>query len=195
MLSGVFQRIYGTPGPGLKMGILGELMWTRLGVMGALSIGRMEVKGFGFVPTRKEWLDGLVNYLLFVPAGALLGWATGFAEFHIRPATWWQTTGLTLATFVGMLWVVALREEFFFRGLLQEWAEGWTKSAVGALVGVAVAFGLVHLGFRQFPNWRFALLATVAGLCYGRAYWKGQSVRAAMIAHALVNTTWRMFFS
>jgi hypothetical protein len=86
--------------------------------------------------------------------------------------------------------VVALREEFFFRGVLQEWLDSRT-----GLVVVSVAFGLVHLPYREFPNWRMAILATVAGLFYGRAYLGARSVRAAMVTHALVNTTWKVFFS
>lgn len=190
LLGGVFQAIYGQPAPRLKVGILGELMWTRLAVMGALSIARMEVKGFGLLPARREWAAGFLNYALFLPAGALLGWLLNFAEFHVRPLEWWQTLGLSALTFLGMLWVVALREEFFFRGMLQEWFD----SRLG-LVAVSLTFGLTHLPFREFPNWRFAILAAVAGLCYGRAYLTTRSVRAAMVTHALVNTTWKMFFS
>ena len=52
-----------------------------------------------------------------------------------------------------------------------------------------LAFGLVHLPFRSFPNWRFALVATVAGFFYGRAYSLSGGIRAAMVTHALVNTT------
>jgi membrane protease YdiL (CAAX protease family) len=190
LLAGIFQPVYGQPAPRLKLGILGELMWTRLAVMGVLSIARIEVKGVGFLPARSEWKTGILNFLLFVPVGVLLGWMLKFAEFHPRPMEWWQTLGLTVLTFLGMLWVVALREEFFFRGVLQEW---W-DSRMG-LVAVSVVFGLAHLPFREFPNWRFAMLATVAGIFYGRAYLGARSVRAAMVTHALVNTTWKVFFS
>ena len=58
----------------------------------------------------------------------------------------------------------------------------------------SVIFGLVHLPYRAFPNWKFAILATVAGWFYGRAYLKTGSIRAAMVAHALTNVTWRVFF-
>lgn len=190
LLAGVFPEIYGTPMPGLKVGILGELMWTRLAVLAVLSMARIEVRGFGFLPARRDWVTGCANFALFLPLAAWLGWMLKFAQFHLRPAVWWQTAGSAALTFLGMLWVVALREEFFFRGLLQEWFD----SKVG-LVAVSVAFGLVHLPFRGFPNWRFAILAAVAGLFCGRAYLGGRSVRAAMVAHALVNTAWKIFFS
>ncbi|HVX67819.1 MAG TPA: CPBP family intramembrane glutamic endopeptidase, partial [Bryobacteraceae bacterium] len=99
---------------------------------------------------------------------------------------WWATAAIAAGTFLGMLWVVALREEFFFRGLLQPWL---------GLIATSLLFGSVHLPFRDFPNWRFAVLAAVAGVFYGLAYRSARSVRAAMVTHALVNTAWRVFFS
>lgn len=193
-LTGIFQSLYGQPAPRLKLGILGQMMWTRLAMAAVLSVARFEIKGFGFLPSRREWTAGAVNFLLFLPPGLLLGWLLNFARFNPKPYEWWQTLGLALATFLGMLWVVALREEFFVRGLLQEWISGWTKSDAAAVAIASVLFGLVHLPFRGFPNWQFAIIAGVAGLFYGRAYVQTRSVRAAMVTHALVNTTWRVFF-
>lgn len=195
LLAEVFQPLYGQPAPRLKLGILGEMMWTRLAMAAVLSVARFEIKGFGFLPSRKEWSAGFVNFLLFLPAGAVLGWLLNFARFDPKPYEWWQTLGLAVATFLGILWVVALREEFFFRGLLQEWVSAWTKSDAVALAAVSVLFGLVHLPFREFPNWQFAIVAAVAGAFYGRAYIKTRSVRAAMVTHALTVTTWRVLFS
>jgi membrane protease YdiL (CAAX protease family) len=194
LLAGIFQRLYGQPAPKLKLGILGELMWTRLSIAAVLSIARIDVKGFGFLPARKEWAAGTTGFLLFLPIAALLGSVVDFAHFNPKPLEWYQTIGLAAATFLGMFWVVALREEFFFRGLLLEWISGWTKSNAAALAVTSVLFGLVHLPFPPSPNWRFVLLATVAGLCYGFVYLRTRSVRAAMVTHALVNTVWRVFF-
>ena len=39
-----------------------------------------------------------------------------------------------------------------------------------------------------------AVLAGVMGVFYGLAYRTGGGVRAAMVAHALVVTTWKTFF-
>jgi membrane protease YdiL (CAAX protease family) len=52
----------------------------------------------------------------------------------------------------------------------------------------------VHLWFRTFPNWRLAILAAVAGVFYGAAFNRTKSIRASMVTHALVVTTWRVFF-
>jgi CAAX protease family protein len=185
LMSPLWAAVFTAPAPRLPLAILGQTMWTRLAFMAVLSIARIEVKGFGFVPARREWAIGFANFALFVPPGAALGWALGFAAFHSRPVPWWQAALIAAGTFLGMLWVVALREEFFFRGLLQD--------RLG-LAATSVLFGLVHLPFRGFPNWRFAILAAVAGIFYGRAYQQARSVRAAMVTHALVNTLWRVFF-
>ena len=55
----------------------------------------------------------------------------------------------------------------------------------------SVAFGFCHLWFRGFPNWRFAIVAAVAGWFYGKAYERGQGIRAAMVTHALAVTVWQ----
>ena len=194
LISPLFGKIFGQPWPRLQLAILGQLMWTRLAILAALSLARMEVKGFGLVPTRREWAVGAVHFALFLPAGLLLGYLVHFGAFRIRPIPWWQTAALAPAIFAGMFWVVALREEFFFRGLLQEWLERALRSGARGLVVTSILFGLLHLPFGRFPNWRFALLATLAGIFYGRAYLTLRSVRAAMVTHALVNTAWRLFF-
>jgi uncharacterized protein len=194
ILGNPFAALYGTPVPKLTLWILGQLMWTRVAMFAVLALAGMEVKGFGFIPNRAEWRAGLINFVLFVPVGVALGWATGFAHFRLRPWEWWQALAIAVATFIGMLWVVALREEFFFRGMLQEWLSEWMGSRWAGIAAASVLFGTLHLPFRQFPNWRFALLATAAGVFYGRAYITARSIRAAMVTHALVNTAWRILF-
>ncbi|MEK7409436.1 MAG: CPBP family intramembrane glutamic endopeptidase [Acidobacteriota bacterium] len=185
ILSKVFGRVYAGPAV-----VLGQLMWIRLGVVAALVFRKAEGTGFGFLPSRREWAIGIRHFLYFAPVGVGLSLVTGFARFEPRLNAPWLAVG----TFFGMLWVVALSEEFFFRGLLQRWLGEWLRSERGGLVLASVLFGLAHLPFRSFPNWRFALLATVAGLFYGRAYLKAGGIRAAMVAHALVNTVWRVLF-
>lgn len=195
VLSKVFSHIYLSPAPPLHLEFLGQLMWIRTGALAVLSIRHMQGTGFGFLPAKRDWMIGFRYFLCFVPIGIALGWALGFATFHPRPDPWWMTLALAAATFLGMLWVVGLSEEFFFRGLLQQWLSDWLDSSRTGLLIASLVFGLVHLPFRAFPNWRFAILAAIAGLFYGLAYQKARSIRAAMVTHALVNTTWRLLFS
>ncbi len=191
----VFRLIYPSPAPRVPMEVLGQLMWIRLGITAALVFRHPEGAGFGFLPSRREWQTGIEHFLYFLPIGVVLGLAIGFARFDPRPIAGWGFAATAAGTFLGMLWVVALSEEFFFRGLLQRWLSEWFRSQAAGLLLASALFGLVHLPFRSFPNWRFAVLAAVAGLFYGRAYLKAGGIRAAMVTHALVNTTWRMLFA
>ena len=109
------------------------------------------------------------------------------------PGPGWEK--LLPLTFFGTLWVLALGEELFFRGLLQQWMSQWLGSEWNGLFATAAIFGSVHLFYNQFPNWRFALLAAVAGVFYGMAFRTGKGIRAAMVTHALTVTTWKTFFS
>lgn len=191
MLARVFKRIYPSPLEGLPMEALGQLMWIRIGVLSALVLRRAEGVGFGWWPAKREWKVGALHFAAFLPVGIGLGLATGFVRGVSVEEPAWKLAAVAAATFAGMMWVVALSEEFFFRGLLQRWMSEWLGSARWGWVAASVLFGAAHLPFRGFPNWRFALLATAAGLAYGRAYMRGGGIRAAMVAHALTNTVWR----
>src|SRR5260370_1330952 len=102
---------------------------------------------------------------------------------------------LLFLAFLGLLWVVGISEEFFFRGFLQRLLARGFHSEVLGLIVASIIFGLAHLPFRQFPNWRFAIVAGAAGIFYGLAFLKAKSVRASMVTHALLVTTWRVFFA
>ena len=190
----VFVPLYPSPVPKLALHILGTAMWVRTGILAVLAIRRMEGIGFSFVPRALDWAVGLRFYLYFMPIALVLAWALRFVSFD--PPLWSvRTLLLAVGTFLGMLWVVALSEEFFFRGVLQQVLGRVFGSEAGGLILASVLFGLAHLPFRAFPNWRFAILAGVAGLFYGGAFLKARSIRAAMVTHALVNTSWRVLLS
>jgi uncharacterized protein len=194
-LSKPFEQIYGHPAPHVALGILGQLMWIRLGLMAVLSLRGMDDARFGFVPSREDWRVGAQHYLYFLPVGAALGYWERIARFHPQQMEWWKFAALLIATFAGILWVVALAEEFFFRAFLQQVLARRLHSETGGLLAASVLFGLAHLPFRKFPNWRIAIIGGVLGLFCGLALIKARSVRASMVTHALVVTTWRMFFS
>ena len=190
----IFRELYADPIPRLQLHVLGTLMWYRTGIVAVLLLRRMEGIGFSFIPRRPEWRIGIRNYLLFLPVGLVCAIAIGFVQ--PEPVTFtWRTLALAFGTFLVTLWVLAAAEEFFFRGLLQQLLARKLGREAVAIVIASMIFGAAHLGFREFPNWRFALLATFAGLFYGQAYSQAGSIRAAMVTHALVVTTWRVFLT
>ncbi|MBC7924266.1 MAG: hypothetical protein H7039_01280, partial [Bryobacteraceae bacterium] len=114
-----FDALYPDPARRIPGQVLGILMWYRTGLISVLCIRRMDGIGFGFLPLRREWIIGVRNYFWFAPPALLLALATGFIRtrdvaFDLRFVM------LTLLTFAGVLWVLAVAEEFFFRGLLQQ---------------------------------------------------------------------------
>ena len=194
LLTKLFDRIYIELHPRVPAEKLGQLMWIRTGILSVLTIRGMSGINFGFLPTRKDWSIGIQQFVLFTPVAILLGIAIRFAQPHAAFTVWWKGVALAIGTFAAVLWVLALSEEFFVRGMLQQLLVKRLKSTAGGLILTSLLFGAVHLPFRHFPNWRFALLAALAGIFYGLAYLRAGSVRAAMVTHALVVTTWKVFF-
>jgi uncharacterized protein len=193
-LSKVFDRIYLSPIPKLSISILGHLMLIRTAALAVLVLRGNVQAEYRFLPNRKETLAGLRYFALMLPVIAFAYWALGLARFRAHPNGVGLTILLAIGTFLAILWVVALSEEFFFRGLLQQWLEQWTGNRNTALILAALAFGCAHLGFhRLFPNWRWAIVAAILGVFCGLAWRNSRSVQAAMVTHALIVTVWQVF--
>jgi membrane protease YdiL (CAAX protease family) len=147
--------------------------------------------GYGFWPNQREWIVGLRHYFFFLLVGGPLAMVLRSARLAAMPAPWW----ILIGTYFGSLWVSSLAEEFLFRGVLQQWMEDWTGNARAALLLTSIVFGLAHLWFRGFPNWRWVPVVTVLGWLCGRARNQAGSIRASVVTHALVVSTWRAFFA
>jgi hypothetical protein len=172
-----------------RLSILGHLSLFQISTLVLMLERRVPETGFGFLPTTHEWRTGLLHYLYFLPTGGALAVATG--AVHLGRSA---PVGVVVLTFFGFLWVVGLWEEFLFRGVLQQWFEAWTANPLIALFLTAAVFGSVHLWFRGFPNWRWALVTFILGALCGRARNLTGGIRAGTVLHALVVATWRAFF-
>lgn len=115
--------------------------------------------------------------------------ALGYVKFDPK----W--TSLFFAWAIVNLFFTCLSEEAFFRGfLLREIAASGPNrkvSAVIALLGSSLLFGLVHLG----GGWKYALAAAVAGVGYGIAYQRTQRVEGSMAVHFGLNATHFLLFT
>ncbi len=172
-----------------KLSVLGTLGLFHISALALILERRVPETGFSFLPRRIDWLEGGLHYVYFLVLGAPLALALKAVHFGRIAPVW-----VVLGTFLAFLWVVALWEEFLFRGVLQSWMEHWTWSRSAGLVFTSVLFGLAHLWFRGFPNWRWAIIATVLGLVCGHARNRTGAIRAGVVTHALVVATWRAFF-
>ncbi len=193
-LSHAFRALYPAPFHTLPLEILGRLMLVHTGIIAVLCIRGLEC-GFGFVPQPREWRAGLLYTLAFLPVGAVLGYFLHIAQWHPIVVLSWKLPLLVLGRFLGILWVLALTEEFFVRGFLQQVLSRSLKSDKTGILVTAFVFGALHLSFGTFPNWRFALLAGVAGLFYGAAFARMRGIRTPMVMHALLVTTWQLLFN
>jgi membrane protease YdiL (CAAX protease family) len=64
-----------------------------------------------------------------------------------------------------------------------------------ALVITSILFGLSHFNKRSTHfNWRYVILATIAGIFYGRAWHQDRRVPASAITHATVDAIWSLWF-
>jgi hypothetical protein len=81
----------------------------------------------------------------------------------------------------------ALPEEILFRGLIQNCIAQRFGTSTSTLLISAFIFGCAHLdnGPGPLPNWRYMILATIAGVAYGKVFReKLQHLRFSRIARA-----------
>jgi formate/nitrite transporter FocA (FNT family) len=88
--------------------------------------------------------------------------------------TQWNPLHISFLTFclnyLEIFLFIALLEELFFRGFLQTLIPYSLGSVRGGHLLVSCLFGLFHVMHPPFPNWRYVLLATLAGWFYGSAF-------------------------
>ena len=142
-----------------------------------------------------DWKIGLRELLFLTPPVLILGLALGFIHPH-RSLLAGNLAGVGWAAlrWVGIFFFTAVPEELFFRA----WVQNLLERRVGrrAALGIAsVVFGLSHFNKRSAHfNWRYVLLATIAGIFYGRAWREQRRVPASAITHTCVDWIWSMWF-
>jgi membrane protease YdiL (CAAX protease family) len=65
---------------------------------------------------------------------------------------------------------------------------------MGQLIA-SLIFGLFHILHAPVPNWRYVILASIAGWFYGAAYRSGGTLFSSILVHATVDTVWRAFLT
>jgi membrane protease YdiL (CAAX protease family) len=164
-----------------------------VGGYGFIVLRNLEGVGYRLVWRKADVFDGLVN----LAAVALLVVPVGIALDFLHPHTSETVTAVGfLSQFVGIYVTVAIPEELLFRGILQNLLVRSIRSGPRGLYGLllaSVVFGASHLHHAPAPNWRYALLATLAGFFYGNVYRTRQRLCASGLTHALVDTIWHFW--
>ena len=156
-----------------------------------LFVRQFDGVGYNIVWGRDAMLAVLLHLGLLAIIMIPLGTAIRFIRFDPRQAHWKSLPADAISIFLLTAWP----EELLFRGLLQNSLSRTLSSETGGWIGASVVFGLAHITNNGvFPNWRYAILATIAGIFYGRAWRTTNSIFTSAIVHALVDTIWRLTF-
>ena len=166
-----------------------KLLFVDAALFGYLVIRPMGGIGYDFRPQLRDFQIGLREFLLFTPVALVLGFALSFLHFH-------QTLGTPLwfaSGWVFTIFFIAVPEELFFRGLMLNMLERRFGPRPAVLI-TSILFGLAHFNKRAaYFNWRYVILACVAGFFYARAWLADRRVLTSSITHATVDTVWSIW--
>jgi uncharacterized protein len=169
--------------------VFNKILLLDVGIWGFLVVRRLDQVGFNL---RLRWHDlgiGLRELAFYTPPAIPLGLGLGF--LHLHPSAPWLAR--LPGTFLFTFFFIAVPEELFFRG----WLQNLLERRIGrypALFFTAALFGLAHFNKRAVHfNWRYVLLAALAGIFYGRAWRQKRRVGASAITHACVDTIWSLW--
>jgi membrane protease YdiL (CAAX protease family) len=169
---------------------MNSLLATCLAVFLFVAVRRLGGVGYQYHFQLRDCWIGLRNFMCFAPIAIPIGISTGFINLSSRFATPWQF----LLWAIGIFIFVAIPEELLFRGIIQNLLQKSLLKPIPALMATSIIFGAAHLNNGPTPDWRYFLLATIAGLFYGNAYNRTGTLLAPAIVHTLVDTVWRSFF-
>jgi membrane protease YdiL (CAAX protease family) len=144
----------------------------------------------------REWADvrrAVIGFALTAPILAAVGIAIGF----IPMPHWSSAPAGRMAAAAGIIFAgTALPEEILFRAMIQNLLMQRFGSSARTLVVAALIFGAAHLdnGPQALPNWRYFILASIAGFAYGRVFQRSSSVMASALFHMMVDWTKHFYF-
>lgn len=183
-------RFFNDAWPVAGLSGLTKLMFVDTGLYAYLVLRPIGGIGYDFRPRLRDFGVGLREFVLFTPIAIALGFALGFLHFHkVMPSPLAFGAGWLFTIFF-----IAVPEELFFRGLMLNLLERKIGTR-RALIVTSVLFGLAHFNKRAaYFNWRYVILAAIAGLFYGRAWLDRRRILSSSIAHATVDTVWSVWF-
>ncbi|MGB6745714.1 MAG: CPBP family intramembrane glutamic endopeptidase [Terracidiphilus sp.] len=171
------------------LAIFSKILLLDAGIYGFVLIRQLGGTGFDL---RLRLLDagvGLREAAFYTPIALALGLALGFLHVHRA----WPGSAAIAGAWIFTFFFIAVPEELFFRG----WLQNLLEQRIGrtpALLLTAALFGLAHFNKRAVLfNWRYVLLAAVAGIFYGRAWRRDRRVSASAITHATVDAIWSLW--
>ena len=171
------------------LSIFNKVLLLDTGIYGFVILRQLDGTGFDLRLRVADAASGLRELGLYTPIALALGLGLGFLHAHAVWPRLASIAGAWLFTF----FFIAVPEELFFRGWLQNLLER-RMGRRPALFLAAALFGLAHFNKRAVHfNWRYVLLAAVAGIFYGRAWSRQRRVGASAVTHASVDAIWSLW--
>jgi hypothetical protein len=172
-----------------RLAVFNKMLLLDAGIYGFLVIRKLQHVGFDLRLRLADLRIGARELAFYAPIAIALGLALGFLHFH----AYIPSVSRVLLAWLFTFFFIAVPEELFFRG----WIQNLLERRIGrrwALAVTAVLFGLSHFNKRAAHfNWRYVLLALLAGIFYGRAWRQQHRVGASAITHASVDTLWSIW--
>jgi hypothetical protein len=171
------------------LAVFNKILLLDAGIYGFVLLRQLGGTGFNLRLRLKDLGLGLREVAFYTPLALALGLGLGFLHLHGAWPGLLPMAGAWLFTF----FFIAVPEELFFRGWLQNLLEK-RLGRYGALFLTACLFGLAHFNKRAAHfNWRYVLLAALAGIFYGRAWRAERRVGASAVTHATVDAVWSLW--
>jgi uncharacterized protein len=171
------------------LSVFNKILLLDAGIYGFLVLRQLDGVGFDLRLRARDWGVGLRELAIYTPIAVSVGLGLGFLHLHGILPTWAALMQMPAAA-VFTFFFIAVPEELFFRGWLQNLLER-RMGRYWAPATTAVLFGLAHWNKRAVHfNWRYVLMAALAGVFYGRAWSEERRVGASAITHAAVDTIW-----
>jgi len=144
----------------------------------------------------RRWSDAAhaaLGWIILVAVLMPLGLWIGFMQGPHPPPVHGGRLALRIAfIFFG----TALPEEILFRALIQNWLVQRFGGSNRTIAAAALIFGAAHLdnGPQALPNWRYMIMATIAGFVFGKVFQRSTSVVASALTHTGVNAVKYVWF-
>jgi membrane protease YdiL (CAAX protease family) len=160
-----------------------------------LFLGFRAFVGMKYNPPRttRDLTLALAGYALTAPVLMLIGIWIGFIPPPHLPAA---SAGRMAAAAAIIFAATALPEEILFRAMIQNLIVLRFGTGFRTLLAASVIFGAAHLdnGPQPLPNWRYMILATIAGYAYGKVFERSRTVLSSTLFHAMVDWTKHFYF-
>lgn len=171
------------------MSIFNKVLLLDAGIYGFVLLRQLGGTGFDLRLRLRDIGVGLREVAFYTPIALALGLSLGFLHTHAL----WPGMAAIAEAWIFTFFFIAVPEELFFRG----WLQNLLERRIGrypALFLTAALFGLSHFNKRTAGfNWRYVLLAALAGVFYGRAWRQDRRVGASAVTHATVDSIWSLW--